>query len=190
MYRISFVCTGNRCRSATAAAILRRLTEGLPVTVDSCGTLDLEGKSSPRETVTAAARLGIDLGEHRSRFLGNGDLAGSDLVVGFEHQHSAAAVVEGGAPASKTFSLLELVRLLEHIEPITAEDPVQRAAEAVAAAHRIRSQRKAFVPGEKIADPIGAPLEVHVEMTTELVRLCQRLVSQVFGLKPRPHGLL
>jgi protein-tyrosine-phosphatase len=43
VFRVAFVCTGNRFRSPLAAALFRSAAEGLPVEVASAGTLDLGG---------------------------------------------------------------------------------------------------------------------------------------------------
>jgi len=189
MFRISFVCTGNRCRSAVAAAAVASLTEGLPVSVDSCGTLDMEGECSPRESLVAARKYGLSLDAHRSRFLGSAGLDTSNLVIGFERHHCAAAVVEGGASAEKTFTLREITRLLDEIGPATDATGEQRARDLVAAAHLFRSKGRSFVPGEEIADPIGRPLQVHLDITGEVIRLCERLCRSLFSGKERLRAL-
>lgn len=180
MFRLSFVCTGNRCRSATAAAIVRDLA-GDVVAADSCGVLQLDGAPPPRETIEAARELGVDLSSHRSVWLGDSVLATKDLVLGFERQHLAAAVVEGGAAAERSFTLLEFMRLAERIEPPTAVDPAERAREVVRRAHEARTRDDVFVPGEEIPDPIGRPLQFHRDTARDIAHLCERLIGMLFG---------
>jgi len=71
--RLLAVCHGNICRSPFAAALLGRALAPFAIEVESAG--------APREAVTAAARRGVDLSEHRSRLL-TADLAGAaDLIM-------------------------------------------------------------------------------------------------------------
>lgn len=150
------------------------------MTVDSCGTLDHDGHPSPRDAVRAGRALGIDLEGHRSRGLGSCDLGSSDLVVGFELTHVARAVVDGGARRETAFTLPELVRLLENASDLPRAGE-QRARAAVEAAHGARDGYAHFVPGEDIADPIGAPYEFHLRTGQTIKTLSERLAAHLFG---------
>jgi protein-tyrosine-phosphatase len=183
VFAIYFVCTGNRCRSPLAAAIMARLTAPLQVSVGSAGTLEMPGEAPPAETVTAADRLGIDLAGHVSRPLSRVDLTEADLVIGFERRHVAAAVVEGGAPADRAFNLVELASLLRAAveDARGVDDPIERARRRIAVAHHLRVQTARFVPGEEVLDPIGLPLQAHVEMAKEVDDLCAVVAAELFG---------
>ena len=66
---ITFVCTGNTCRSPMAEAIARGIIaeDGLRgVTVGSAGTAAWPGAPASDGALRAAARAGLDLGSHRS----------------------------------------------------------------------------------------------------------------------------
>jgi protein-tyrosine-phosphatase len=182
VFAIYFVCTGNRCRSPLAAALMARLTEPLGVTVGSAGVLEIPGEGSPPETVRAAERLGIDLAHHLSAPLSGVDLADVDLVLGFERSHVAAAV-DGGAAPERTFNLIELASLLRDGAAVTnnAADPLDRARQRIAIAHRIRVETARFVPGEEVLDPIGLPLRVHVDMAAQVQELCSVVAGELFG---------
>jgi len=112
VFKVAFVCTANQFRSALAEAVCTYLLAGAPAEVSSFGVLDRTGSPPLRPAVDVAKQLGIDLSGHRSRALKPGSLAGTNLVVGFERSHVAAAVVEGGAAPERTFLLTELVQLL------------------------------------------------------------------------------
>jgi len=112
-FSILFVCTGNQCRSALAAVAARSMTAGLPVEVSSAGTMALPPTPSPSATLQAASSLGYELGDHRSSPITEVDPASFDLVIGFELQHIATAVIDHEADRTKTFLLRQLVNLLE-----------------------------------------------------------------------------
>jgi protein-tyrosine phosphatase len=169
MLSILFVCTGNRCRSPFAAACLRSLTEGMPVEVESAGTAEIGAQPPTDKAMQVARSMGIDLSGHLSRSLARVDPAAFDAVVGFERNHVAAAVVEGGAPYERAFLLPELVRLLGSGLVAEGGDAVEHARAALRGAHRARGTE--FVPGEEIEDPIGRPLGVY-----------ERVFGQIDGL--------
>lgn len=110
------------------------------------------------------------------------DLAVSDLVLGFERIHVATAVVEAGARRERTFTLPELVELIEDTEIPAASDPVERARQAVSAAHE---RRAAIGPDEvfpEVADPWSKPNVVYAETARAVDVLCRRLVRRLFGI--------
>lgn len=163
-----------------ASGLVSAAAAALPLVVDSCGTISSEGHPAPTVTIEAARELGVDLTSHRSRFLGSCDLAGKDLVIGFERSHVAGAVVEGGAVPERTFLLLELVRLLRGGDPPHEVDPLVRARAVVAEADALRAS-SGFVPGEEIPDPIGKPIQVHREVARELSVLTREVLDRLFG---------
>ena len=112
-FRVVFVCTGNRFRSALAAAAFRFAAAQLPVEVDSYGTLDISLAQPLPEALVIAAAYGLDLSGHLSKSLDTTDLSQASLVVGFEPQHTRAAVEIAGARPECSFLLRELNDLLE-----------------------------------------------------------------------------
>jgi protein-tyrosine-phosphatase len=179
-FEIVVICSGNRFRSPLVAAYLRQATKGLPVRVSSAGTLDLGGLPALEGAAAAARELSLDLGDHVSRFVGNVPLGGADLIVGFERMHVTTAVVDGGAERERTFTLPELVLLLEQYEPPQASDPVERARLAIEQADRARGRDSALLVPE-IADPIGTSARAQRRTALELADLAGRLVVELFG---------
>jgi protein-tyrosine phosphatase len=180
-FRVVFVCTGNRFRSPLAAAVMRRETEGLQVEVSSAGTLELGPVPALPEAVVEGERLGLDVGAHQARSLQEADLPGADLVVGFERMHLVTSVVEAGAARERTFTLPELVALLERLEPPDAEDPLERAQLAleVAQAHRPSDPTLGSVP--ELADPLGRSAEYQRETAERVSALTTALARLLFG---------
>jgi protein-tyrosine phosphatase len=111
--RVSFICTANRARSPFAAALLGGLVSNQSIVVDSFGVIEQGGAPALPGAVRTAVKFGIDLSGHRARALHRGDLTSSDLAIGFEPAHVAAAVETGGVPAGRAFLLLELADVLE-----------------------------------------------------------------------------
>ncbi|MGH7529181.1 MAG: low molecular weight protein-tyrosine-phosphatase [Gemmatimonadales bacterium] len=74
------VCRGNLCRSPFAAALLRQSLGPVGVRVDSAGFVR-PSRSVPPEAVAAAARRGVDLGNHLSHLLTADAARAADLIV-------------------------------------------------------------------------------------------------------------
>ena len=161
--------------------MLRSLGAGLPLELHSYGLYDLGPEPPLREALVAAERLEIDISQHRARPLEGENLAASDLVLGFERIHVATAVVDAGARRERTFTLPELVELLEDTEIPAAADPVERARLGVSAAHE---RRTVIGPDEvfpEVADPWSQPNAVYVETARAVDVLCRRLARRLFG---------
>lgn len=184
LFRTVFVCTGNQVRSPMAAAFFKARTSHLEVEVSSAGVANIPPVPSPWEARHAAMELGIEISEHRAKHLSAVDLKGADLVVGFELNHCATAVVEGDAQPEKTFGLLELVRILEAIPAPVTGSVLEGARQIIAQAHAHRSESDSFVPHEYIFDPIGGPLELYRETARSLRDLCDQLVTKLFEDNP------
>jgi protein-tyrosine-phosphatase len=176
-FEVVFICTGNRFRSAIGEAMFQRLTAGLPVRTSSAGTLDLGPVGVLPEALDLAPALDLDLSSHRARCVRDVDLSEADLVLGFEYVHVSTAVVDAGAPRARTFTVPELVALLEHeAEPSDGLDPIAHAREAVRRADNARSG--GYRP--ELADPLGGPAEVFRTTALEIQDLTGRLAGLLF----------
>jgi protein-tyrosine-phosphatase len=180
-FELVVVCTGNRVRSPVAEGFLRVLLEGLPVRVSSAGVLDLGPVPALPETIETAAALGLDLSAHRACCVVGRDLSNADLVVGFEQRHVATAVVDAKAPRERTFTLVEIVDLLERVLPATAAEPAERARQAVARADALRQGRGEAAP--EIPDPLGSSLDVYRTTIDRVRDLSERLAVRLFGFE-------
>ena len=175
MFSILFVCSGNRCRSPYAHAVAAALSPDW-VEVSSAGTLDIPGARPPAELLAVAEDHNVDLSAFRSVPLAEANPQGADLIVGMTLDHVASGVVNGGANPEKSFTITELVRLLELSRPKPTHSP-EEAAEVVTRAHATRVQQKTFVPAGDIEDPMGGPRKAYEAMANRLDGLCRRMVS-------------
>jgi protein-tyrosine phosphatase len=112
--RILTVCTGNICRSALAAALLRRRLGDLQgVTVASAGTMAVAGAPMDARAAEYARRLGADPLGHRARQLTEAEVLSSDLVLAMAAEHRRIIVDYAPSAARRTFTARELARILD-----------------------------------------------------------------------------
>ena len=186
MTSILVVCTGNVCRSPMAegflrSALVRRFGPDAPG-VSSAGTLGWEGSGAMPEAVQAASEREVDIGAHRARRLAAGMVDRADLAVCMAQEHREDVSRRSPEAEDRTFTLKELVRILEHL-PEPSRDPrarslPKRVSEAAA------SRRDGFRGNpfdEDIADPLGLPIDSFRAVAWELDEWCGRLVVGLFG---------
>lgn len=177
MASILVVCTGNICRSPLGEAFLRRrlAADGGNV-VTSAGTDGRDGGPATEGSVLAGAERGVDLAEHRSRRLTAGQVRDADLVVGMERAHRDAIVRAVPDASARTFTLKELVRLLED-GGVPTGDLAARVAEAA------RRREAAPVDGDlDVADPYGDTLEAYRRTAADVDAWTARLADALAGV--------
>ncbi|MDQ3982246.1 MAG: hypothetical protein M3271_06145 [Actinomycetota bacterium] len=181
-FRLFFVCTGNQARSPIAAAWTTRALAGLPLQVGSAGTMPRRPSPVLAEASAVAFELGLDVAQHQSSHVSSHDLSSADLVIGFEFQHVAAAVVEASADAARTFLLKELIRLAQEVPSLPHPDPLVRARMVIELAEGLRTNGE-HVPDEEIRDPAGRKHAAFREIVLEVVRACDEMTRMLFGAR-------
>jgi protein-tyrosine phosphatase len=189
MTSILVVCTGNVCRSPMAEGFLRKsLTDVLgdaAPEVSSSGTAGWEGSEAMPEAVAAAAELGVDISGHRGRRLQAGMAETADLVLCMAREHVDAIVRTTPSVAARTFTLKELVRLMERLP----RDRPGEAWDRVAAADRLRHARPPTDDvDDDVVDPLGLPLDGYRAVAAELHDRCGRLVRGFVAGAPPSAG--
>ena len=97
--RILVICYGNIYRSAFLGRYLTDALQGV-AEVRSAGFHPKTGRPCPDRHVAAAARLGVNLQEHRSALVQKDDLEWADTILLMD-RHNWAALQEAGADARK-----------------------------------------------------------------------------------------
>ena len=183
---ILLVCTGNLCRSPLAESFLRRaLAERFgdeAPTISSAGTMAVVEAPATHEGVMVAAEHGLDTSGHAARLLEPPLLRDADLILGLAAEHRERIVAVDPAARARTFTMKELVRILEELPPAPAGAGPSSLVGRIAAADE-RRRRDGGDPSfdEDVVDPIGHPMETYRAVAWELAALCDRLTDGLFG---------
>ena len=182
------VCTGNICRSPIAEGFLRQLLaeRGIDdVTVESAGVSGLQGYPADAEAVRAAGEQGVDISRHKARKVRPPMLETADLVLAMTAQQKESAIRLVPSAADRTFTLKELVFLLEHAK----EEAPRRGsgnwlAEAAARANRVRDSEPALeLLDEDVSDPLGLGADAFRATVWEVGQLLERFLEDAYS----PH---
>jgi protein-tyrosine phosphatase len=178
--RVLLVCTGNICRTPIAEGFLSDRSERLldaALTVRSSGTWARPGSRPTEEAVQAAGERGIDISGHRAKPLTRGLSQWADLIVAMSEEHADEVLEQSPGASSKTFTLKELVGLLNGL-PAPSDPPSREALlERIAAANRLRAGSDVSGLGDlDVADPLGLPVEGYRRAAWEIEELIDALV--------------
>lgn len=104
--KILFVCTGNTCRSAMAAAIMNDIAvkRDLNVLIDSAGIFAHDGDRAADEAIAALGEYGIDLTYHRAKQLGTELINAADVILVMTSAHKGMLAEIAG---EKVYTLSE-----------------------------------------------------------------------------------
>lgn len=103
---ITFVCTGNTCRSPMAEGIFNSIINEKHIkdcSCESCGLYAFSGDEATSEAVEAVKKYGIDISSHRSRTLNQYIIDNTDVFVCMTNSHALA--IKSIAPNKKVVTL-------------------------------------------------------------------------------------
>ena len=186
MSTILVVCTGNICRSPIAEGFLRQLLQdrGIEgISVESAGVSGLRGYPADPEAVRAAAEQAVDISRHRARRVNAKMIEKADLVLAMTAEQRDAAIGQVPAAASRTFTLKELVFLLEKTNGESPErSKEERLADAVARANTLRETEPGLeLLDEDVSDPLGLGPDAFRATVWEIGQLLERFADKAFG---------
>ena len=155
--RILTVCTGNICRSPAVERLLRARLTGTDVVVESAGTHAVVGAGVSTPMVPLLTAAGASADGFAARQLTPAVLGDVDLVLALTRSHRSAVVEHAPAAVRRTFTLLELARLLAHVDPAALHaagaTPGERVRALPALAAGVR--HLAGTGDDDVVDPIG-----------------------------------
>lgn len=181
------VCTGNIGRSPMMERLLRHdlAAAGLDQLVDvsGAGTWAQDGEPMEPYAEQTLRERGIDADAFAAQRLQAPLVTGAGLVVTATREHRSAVVHLVPAAVRRTFTLLELARIVDRLPPLPAvrdADPLIRMREAVgwAAQNRVPPTHES---ADDLDDPLGAPLDTYRERADEIQVACSRVVTLLRG---------
>jgi protein-tyrosine phosphatase len=184
--RLLVVCEGNICRSPVAALLLATAL-GPDVEVTSAGTRAVVGAPVEPEMAAFLGERAVGLDGFHARQLRADQLRAADLVLTMTRRQRSAAVGLAPPVVQRAFTLRELARLLEDVDP-QALEPGSPAGPGSSAARlrqvsRVAAAQRHFVAdprADDIADPYGrehaAYRRAYEEITDAVARVAEVLV--------------
>lgn len=154
-FRVLCVCEGNICRSPVAAVLLREAL-GAGVEVGSAGTGAVVGAPVAPPMRALLLGRGLDPDGFAARQLEAEHLRRADLVLTMTTPQRGAAVSLVPGVVRRTFTVRELARLLDAVDPATL--PAGPVADRLRAALPVAAARRRYVVdprADDIADPYG-----------------------------------
>ncbi|SDP69333.1 protein-tyrosine phosphatase [Klenkia soli] len=203
--RLTFVCTGNICRSAVAERMTRRgLQDWLPgdadqIEVGSAGTAAVVGSAMHPASRRALENRGVPSKGHVAQQLTEEMVADSDVVITMTEEQRATVLALYPRGLKKVFTLREATGLLATLPPVAAplaHDGESHARALVALLADARRNRVTEPGQDDVPDPIGQPAQAHVEVAQVIEKRLGRLLrafvqpefaAELWAPAPVPH---
>jgi protein-tyrosine-phosphatase len=176
MAEVLFVCTGNRCRSPSAASLLRQQLGDAgrdDVTVLSAGTVGAD-VGPPRSLLRESRAFGIDLTAHVPRTIDRNAIQAADLAVGLAREHVRQMVLLVPTAFPRTYTLREIVRRGLRTRPRSDAEDLETWLARLHDGRR-HADLLGDAPEDDVMDPLGGSRDDYRRMLTEVSALTKAL---------------
>ena len=193
--RVLVVCTGNICRSPAVERLLaaglgaayqgRDAAGGLApaIEVGSAGTGALVGHPMADEMAALVRDLGVDPDGFQARQLAPGMVAQADLVLALTRRHRSAVVELVPAAVRRTFTLRELARLVQDVDPASLPGANATTADRLRALVPLAAGRRglsAHRPADDdVVDPYRGDAALYRKAFGQLLPAVETIVAAV-----------
>ena len=181
-FSVLFVCTGNICRSALGAQLLKARLDAAGVTagghlirVSSAGTGMQPELVMPPEVVEQSRRFGGDPSGHVARQLDRDIVADADLILTATREHRSDVARLLPRASRVTFTVPQFARLIAETEP--AADLWELVAEV--AAERGLVPPPANADDDDIEDPYRRGAETYERVGAQIDALIEVIVTHL-----------
>jgi protein-tyrosine-phosphatase len=176
MVNVLFICTGNLCRSPSAAWLFKqRVQEFGPkaVTVESAGTR-ATSSPTPRYLQEEGAQYGLDLSTHQPRRMDAEMISRAHLIVGMAREHVREIVLADTPAFSRTFTLREIVRKGQEKGSRSEDEPIGEWLERLSLGRR-HMDLIGDSATDDTPDPMGGSAEEFRRMLAEVSQYTEML---------------
>jgi protein-tyrosine phosphatase len=193
------VCTGNIGRSPMMERLGRHQLRALGVdsgwSVTSAGTWATSGHPMEPFAEQVLAERGVDVSDFRATLLTAELLTSADLVLTATRDHRSQAVNMVPGAVRRTFTLLELERIVRAAGPApdpaavaTGASPTDRSRAAVVWATQMRGAvpRPDAAADDDVPDPLGESVEFYRARADSVQRALEQVVPFLLGLRAAP----
>ncbi|WP_314139200.1 low molecular weight phosphatase family protein [uncultured Plantibacter sp.] len=181
-FSVLFVCTGNICRSALGAQLLKARLDAAGVTagghlirVSSAGTGMQPELVMPPEVIEQSRRFGGDPSGHVPRQLNRDIVADADLILTATREHRSDVARLLPRASRVTFTVPQFARLIAETEP--AVDLWELVAEV--AAERGLVPPPANPDDDDIEDPYRRSAETYERVGAQIDALIEVIVTHL-----------
>jgi protein-tyrosine phosphatase len=174
-FRVLAVCTGNICRSpAVERLLLAGLGPGSGVDVASAGVGAVVGAPMTPEMAALVRAEGVDPDGFVARQLVAEHVRDADLVLALTRRHREVVVGLVPAAVRRTFTLRELGRLADGVDPALlphgpGTTPADRLRALLPLAAARRGRRLVDPADDDVVDPFGGTEAVYRRAFAELL---------------------
>ena len=186
-FSILTVCTGNVCRSPAAERLLAKaLGPGSGISVTSAGVGALVGEPIHPPMATLLQEMTVDVDGFAARRVTEAMVRDADVVLPLTREHRGAVVEVWPGAVRRTFTLRELARRAQRVEPDELDavaGPGASPARRLTALLPLAAARRAQVPPEDddVIDPYRRGPEVYRASLDQILPAVEAIARAALG---------